>query len=203
MERKWAYKFLKEGSLRIGNLHSFRDEEAHGSEVGDSLEGIKQVKSNSLTYIDTGKPERIPYWMKQKINVQEPNRLVIHARDGMGSRYSDPDSYIFCVTDVFDKRSMVEMGYSCSILINDSDAFFKAITMKLKNKAEFWGAAKCVYRSREVEDTEDKIPASFIKEKRYKHQNEVRGLWLPKTNQAISPINIKVKKAAKVCELYA
>ncbi|EUC71101.1 hypothetical protein Y017_08140 [Alcanivorax sp. 97CO-5] len=141
--------------------------------------------------------------MKQNINIDEPNRLVIHALEGMGSRYSDPDSYIFCITDFFDKKAMIDMGYNSCVVINDSDAFFKAVTMKLKNKAEFWGAAKCVYQSREVKDTNDKIPASFIKEPQYSHQSEVRGLWLPKTNQTISPINIKVKKAAKVCELYA
>lgn len=202
MEKKWAYKFLKEGSLRIGTLHSFRDEEALGMEVGDKLEGIKQVKSDSLTYIDTAKPETIPYWLKQNINVQEPNRLVIHS-EGMGARYTDPDSYIFCVTDVYDKAAMLDMGYNSCVVIKDSDAFFKAVTMKLKNKASFWGAAKCVYRSREIEDTEDNIPASFIKEAKYAHQSEVRGLWLPSTSHKISPINIKVKKASTVCQLYA
>jgi hypothetical protein len=203
MERRWANKFLKEGTLLIGTLYDFQDEEQHGGEIGDALEGTKQVSSMRLKMIDTDEPENIPYWMSEHMNVSGSNRLVIHARDGMSAVHKDPNAYIFCCTDTFDAKAMKEMAYDCCIEILDADIFFKATSIKMKHYAKFWGAAKCVYKATEIEHSEDEIPATFIKEPKFAAQKEVRGLWLPKEPQSIKPIVLKSKKAARACRIYA
>ncbi|PCI01810.1 MAG: hypothetical protein COB79_03495 [Zetaproteobacteria bacterium] len=203
MNRKWARKFLKDGLILIGTLHQFQDEELHGTEVGDAKEGTKNVHSKTLKYIDTSNSSSIPYWMNQHINVSEPNQLIIHAKGGMSASYSDPNSYIYCVSDTYDQGAIKEMGYNCCIKIEDSDKFFKALSMKLKNKARFWGYTKCVYRSRSLQDWEDNVPASFIKESKHSHQKEVRGLWLPLKDEKIHPIVVKAKKATRLCHIFS
>ena len=204
MDRKWAREFLVNGIIRIGTLYEFRNVELHGAEIGDASEGRKDVYSNKLNYIDTADPEGIPYWMKQRIGMSSPGencRLQIHARDGMSGRYFEPDSYLYCMTDIYDEFAMLSMGYNCCIEVFDVESFCRALSNKLSHKAEFWGSAKCHYKDRKVDERDDDIPASFIKEEEYAHQREVRTLWIPNESKEISPVILKAKKAARYCRM--
>ncbi len=93
---------------------------------------------------------------------------------------------------------MVDLGYDACVEIFDVEG---SISRKIRARVDsFWGAAKCVYRSRSTEHTEyDGIPSALIKDIRYAGQAEVRAIWLPKRGETVRPINVHAKKALRYC----
>jgi hypothetical protein len=203
MNSRWARRFLRHGELRIGTLYDFRDEERLGPDIGDRVEGMKFVSRRGFTELDTGNPDSIPHFLKQRINVTPPNRLRITVLDGIGGKLEDPDSYVLCAAEVFDPGLMRRLGCDTCIEILNPDEFFRALSMKLRNVANsFWGAAKVMYRPREMAVHEDTgIPPTFIKAERYAYQREIRGMWPAKTSSTIKPVIIHAKKAARCCRV--
>jgi hypothetical protein len=204
MEARWARRFLAHGELRIGTLYGFRDIERLGSEIGDESEGFKHLRQERFTTIDTRRPETVPYFLRDRITVRSPDRLQIVAERGVGGTQEDPNCLVFCLTDLVDRGTMKRMGYDTCVEVLAPQEFFRALTMKLSHVASsFWGAARVVYRSRTVQVEEDfGIPPAFIKDPQYENQHEVRGVWVPKRTDAIVPVIVRAKKAAKVCRAY-
>ena len=62
MKRRHARSFLRDGLIRIGTLYDFRDEEQHGSEIGDKDEGTKTLTTDGYHYLDTADKSTIPSW---------------------------------------------------------------------------------------------------------------------------------------------
>jgi hypothetical protein len=45
----------------------------------------------------------------------------------------------------------------------------------------------------------ESVPSALIKELGYQHQREARGVWIARHPEAITPMIVHVKKAARVC----
>jgi hypothetical protein len=203
--RKYANDFFEDGLIRIGTLYDFRQEEKHGTEIGDKDEGTKTLTTDGYHFIDTASPSTIPSWFStnfsESFNLRDGARLQIHARDGVRLRLTVPDRYVFCASREFDGALISKCEYECCIRINNPLGFFGALSRKLKHKATLLGVGVCTYRPRLILGHEDSgFEPSLIKEERYKYQNEVRAVW--SANQSdITPVIIKAKKARHFCEI--
>lgn len=205
MKKRHAVAFFKEGLIRIGTLYDFRQEEKHGEEIGDKDEGTKTLTTDDYHVIDTSHPETIPAWLgadfAKAFKLQDGARLQIHARDGVHLRLTAPDQYVFCASHELDGALIRNGEYECCVKISNPLGFFGALTQKLKHKATWLGIGMCIYRPRLILGHEDiGLEPSLIKEERYAHQKEVRGIW-EACSEEISPIIIKAKKARHFCEI--
>jgi len=201
MASRWARRFLSDGELRIGTLYDFRDVERLGPKIGDASEGLKHLRRERVTTIDTRQPDTIPYFLRDRISVRAPHRLQIVASGGVGRTLEDPNCFVFCLTDRFDPAAMKDLGYDACIEVLAPQEFFRAITMKLRHVvSSFWGAAHVMYRSRTVKVEEDLgVPPAFVKDLDYQHQREARGVWIARRPETIVPMIVHAKRAARMC----
>lgn len=204
MHTKFAMRMLAEGEIRLGTLYTFRDEERLGPEIGDREEGTITLKKSGFTIVDTGVVGGVPPFLQTGIHAEPGTRLQIVARDGVGRREQDADCWIYCTSDRFDPEQMRHFGYDACVEIFDIEQFFFAISRKLRHRAStFWGAAKCVYRDRDIEHTRyDGIPPAFIKATRFASQSEVRAIWLPNVGEQVSAVTVRAKEAVRFCRLF-
>ncbi len=208
MKKKHADNFFKHGELRIGTLYDFRNEEKHGSEIGDKDEGTKTLTTDGYHFIDTADSSTIPSWYAKGFNdsfkLVDAARLQIHARDGVRVRLTIPDRYVFCMSDDYDSGLIENGGYSACIRIHNPGDFFAALSKEMRRKANWLGWGKCRYRPRLIlGDHDDELEPALIKEERYSYQKEVRAIWAARQDNQdnIEPFILKVKKARYYCEL--
>ncbi len=116
MASEHAARMLAEGTIRLGTLHTYRNEEELGPEVGDKDEGTVDLKKSGFTVVDTAGPRSIPAFFRDGLSVDPGSRLQIIARDGIGRRFEDPDCWIYCTSKHFDRDQMISMGYDTCIV---------------------------------------------------------------------------------------
>jgi len=205
MKRRHVNSFMKDGTIRVGTLYDFRNEEKHGAEIGDKDEGTKTLTTDGYHCLDTVDPNTFPPWYKkhfeESIKVQGGGRLQFHARDGFRLKLTVPDRFVFCASHEFD-GALIENGeYDACLKINYPLEFFNSLTNKMKHKAAWLGMGYCTYRPRLILGENDMgHEPSLIKEERYAYQKEVRSAWEASSDE-IHPFILKAKKARKYCEV--
>jgi len=191
MKEEPFYKYLSyehaemmenEGQIRLGTLYEYRNIEKYNLEVGDKNEG-KLSRIHNITAPDT----------YNKLEEKHPGTQGIKW-DGSGTLKigncifenveNFPDSYIYCLTQEYNKNIMKEFGYDCCIEIFRPFMFFSAIYEYLHylsdTNLEGYFANFCVYKPREeIYDNPSEIPPCLLKEPKYKHQKEFRAVYIP------------------------
>ncbi|MEZ8470771.1 hypothetical protein AB6D20_007280 [Vibrio splendidus] len=198
MKKEHAKLLLEQGSLRIGTLYEFRDEEKHGKEVGDNKEGTK----SAYMEVDNEQwsPSNQPEFSKSFFNLGTNGSINISGVT-LERPQNSPDFYIYCTTYEFDESAMRDFGYDTCIEIEQPEKFFKCISKSLKHKANYQGSHRCKYQPRRLPHNLDSgVHPSLVKEVEYAYQKEVRSIWVP-TKQNIEPIIIKAKNIQKYCRV--
>nr|PMI92314.1 hypothetical protein BCU34_21380 [Vibrio sp. 10N.286.45.E10] len=198
MKKEHAKLLLEQGSLRIGTLYEFRDEEKHGREIGDNKEGTKSsyMEVDNETWSASNQPE----FAKSFFNLGDNGSIKISGVT-LEKPQNSSNLYIYCTTYEFDESAMRDFGYDTCVAIDQPEKFFKCISKSLKHKAEYKGSHKCKYQSRRLPHHQDSgIHPSLVKEDDYAYQKEVRSIWMP-VKEDIEPIIIKSRNLKKYCRI--
>ena len=200
----YALKMVQTGQCRVGTLFEYRDKEKHGSEVGDSDEGRKTTYSND-PLIDWTKPETVPDIVKRVVKVGE-GRNPIFQNCWFNVNEESPDCYVFSVAEALNPNVMREFGYDAVVRITHPNLFFQALTECLQNmrriKSEFT-LSKCRYIDRTQHySRQHSIHPAFMKDPRYKYQQEVRVIWIPEENP-IEPVILECPQLRMHCSLIS
>lgn len=206
------------GSIQIGTLLGYQNEEKHGTERGDRQEGVRKVH-HIIDYANSDRPETITPAIERAIkgfrqakNCTLRNGLIIETQVA-------PNVYTFCCSYEFDEDAMRRMGYDCCVRIENAETFVTHLTRKLRGRGLITGQIShgtCRYDDRKLTvkpmpqwywsaaealraeydemmryaPTPEKIPPWAHKEARYAYQKEYRYVWLP-ANLPIEPTIIK------------
>jgi hypothetical protein len=199
LNKHYAELLLKRGKIRLGTLYEYRDVEKHGAVIGDQGEGKKSIYLSIQDEIWTSKSQ--PEFGKSFFNLGEDVSLQLQGIT-LEKPQESPNYYLFCTTEEFNHKIMLEFGYDCCIIIERPKQFFSAITHSIRHKAKFVGVYRCQYISRRVPHNRDHgMHPAIIKDPCYRNQKEVRAMWRPIKNN-IQSIIIECHDAAKYCRIH-
>ena len=194
LKHEYLQKFFASGVIRIGTLFDFRNEEMHGTQIGDDEEGVKSANKVINWF---GGPKDQPEFDKKFINVQEDYVRITNISVREETR-SD-NLYVFSVSGTFSLEIMKKMNpeYDACIAIEKPKRFFQAIAIRMKSRAHHSVFGRCVYSNRHMpHDQQHQAHPGWLKDPEYEYQDEYRLLMTTKLNE-IEPINIYCKYAAK------
>ncbi len=187
LKKEHAELLLLHGYLRVGTLYDFRKNE-HKKGIADPKEGKKTVthhienlhvnsknwktKSNTLNYRSL---KQFGMNANKVANLQLQDATFI-------SNFNTSDRFLFCTSKkiINDAENNLE-GYNYCLEIIDPFEFFNCISVEL-NKVKpirFCGWHEVTYKDRSEKWNGENfgIAPELIKEKFYKDQSEIRGIW--------------------------
>ena len=94
--------------------------------------------------------------------------------------------------------------YDACVKIHNPEKFFKAASDSFKEYGNFKALDLCAYINRSIHHSKpnpDTHPV-FIKEPKYKYQEEIRAVWSPNNIDKINSKILEVPELSKYCELY-
>lgn len=181
------------GGVRIGTLHDFRRTEHKGG-IADANEGIKRV-SHHIPYVtekDVGSIHLEAIKQFKILNLGDSTNVVLQDIQFIRG-FNHPDCFVHCVSAEYsrDVLDQFEEADSC-IEITDLGKFYQRLTKTLNRQipVQLLGVSTVRYMMRE-EDWNGRnwgVHPALIKEPRFAKQLEIRAIWRPKFNGAISPM---------------
>jgi hypothetical protein len=224
--RQFAELLTEKGSIRIGTFGGFRAMEGFDPERGDENEG-KLIKSMILEK-DTPHTE----WPQEMFtNIAIEGAPLIGKHGAKVSLTTDlPDIFMYCCSMKHDCELMKSFGADSCVEIFDIQNFGDAISAKmteLNHGYQFFLAEPCNYSGHEIPFGR-KAASHFLKDEKFKHQEEFRFLFFPLTYEAngelhkaqlierpdggktfrvyrpyppITPVNIVVPELSKYCRI--
>jgi hypothetical protein len=182
LRSEFADALIERGSLRIGTLYGFGDDEALDSERADKLEGVRQYVGPSSFVSDRDKAAT-DYLAKKGAILSGCTFENTAGGPAFMHEEGVPDCYIYCTSSTFNKRNCISMGGACIEIVDSR--FFDAIGSHLLKKGlikEHGIVADCIYGDKTQPFTGDrpgKSPGWLVKPEKYRHQTEVRAMWIP------------------------
>lgn len=196
LKHKHAAALIESGTLQVGTLYGFQDEERYGKEIGDKAEGIRTVYSDEDFDID-----HVPEFARGTL-VRNPNGFKNIQFRGIEFRLerTSPNLYIYSTCAAFDRSLLSQLDRDVCVEIHDVHLFFTAVTSHLKNAgiaSELLHLGPCQYRPRrEHHSVETKQHPAIVKAPEYSHQREVRAVWQPLSDH-VEPVLVTVPE---VCQ---
>jgi len=207
-----AKRMVKNGQVRIGTLHEYRNDDRYNEQIADAQEGraVQFLQAERRTEIDllAGTDAASAFargvisgW--DSLPEGSSVKLVLEPASGLEHRFDFPDQYMYCATERADFGSMKSLGYDTCVEISDAEAFFSLITWHLPSFTGRYCAKPVTYAERRVcfVDRHADHPA-FIKPASYEHQREFRMMWEPAT-RPISPFVVSVPGLGRYCRIVA
>ena len=199
---KHAKLLVNSGSIKIGTLYSYRDDEALGNEIGDSNEGVAFEYSHDK---EAKRGDQLNPLERTAIKVG-PGMVV--ANNYIERRHISPNYYIFCASlsnepSISDKlnRDYPEDKYDACVEITNLKNFVSEVSTAFSDKAQFVGCLQCVYINRKYHYTKTVPHPAVIKDSRYSYQKEVRLIWKPKDKlKHIEPEYFTIKSIKTNCQ---
>ena len=208
IKKEHLESFLKRGTLKIGTLYEYRNEEELGTVIGDDKEGthITELKSPQGRIIDLASNSPEAQYFKKHIlrpNQQNSNvKIIMEEGANLIAHTNSPNYYIFCVTSEYGKEMMKEFNCDRCLEILDPEKFFKAISKVIRHKGAYEGNFKITYENKTTNYLNPhKIHPVLLKDVKYSKQVEVRAVWSPK-KEPKSSLFINVPKAIKYCREF-
>lgn len=201
MEAQHADTFFRDGSLRIGTLFHYRDEERFGSEIGDTQEGVKTLRTvvRNLKYTGSSK---VPSYITNAIRA-EGGAVVTLENCVFEDHQQSPNLYIFCLSSEYSSEAMAKMKKEVCVRIRDMRALVEAVGKRLPSGSRFQGLHTCHYVERVVKHEDDHgITPALIKEPRYAYQKEVRAIWAPRNLDRIEFLDLRCPEIRHLCDVY-
>jgi hypothetical protein len=179
---EFADALIVRGSLRIGTLYGFRDEEALDPERGDKLEGVRQYVGPSN--FDSARDKAATNYLATKGTVLS-GCIFENTAGGPAFMHEEgvPDCYIYCTSATFEEANCAAIGGACVEILDPSffdvvsDELIKRVLTRTRATVE-----RCIYGDKTEAFTRDrgrKPPGWFVKPAKYEHQMEVRAMWVP------------------------
>lgn len=208
VKREHLDVFFTNGSMKIGSLYEYRNVEQYGNVIGDDGEGFYHTELSKSGRHEIDLSQNTPEANFFRQHVLRPDQQNINVKIIMGdgakliSRTDSPDYYIYCVTSEFNHNVMKEFGCDSCIEIQRPDVFFRAISKRIRHKAEFETVTNIVYGNKNTHYTAPHgVHPAIKKSTEYRNQKEVRAIWKPK-KEIKAPLFIDVPKAIRACRVY-
>ncbi|MFQ2508130.1 hypothetical protein ACK31R_09795 [Aeromonas caviae] len=198
---------IKCGSIRIGTLKDYKEGE-HGQMVADSMEGAKRFSGyyKHLTSEDIKSSATLSSMFDIGGGITDlliENHVII-----------EPDYYIFSFAQGYSlddhKEWLDKENYEVAYSIDFPRSFFRKVTRELNkhNAVQFIGLYQVHYydekKGMDLFDPRNDYPAFCLKDyDGFSNQKEIRAVWKPLRNEAISPINLNVISLGLCVELEA
>ncbi len=171
---------LERGSVRVGTLHEYRDEERFEGKTSDANEGSRQILVQGPRSIDGSESQVLG------IQLMCPGRLEV---DGsMAVSLDWPDCNIYCLSGAFftsTLRQSLADGKKACVAILDTRSFFAALSEQ-SSLGQLLLVDQCRYGPRNIEIPQNQslmevagaaIPPVLLKPEEYSDQREVRAVW--------------------------
>ncbi|HBC3454388.1 TPA: hypothetical protein KDY47_003241 [Vibrio parahaemolyticus] len=200
--------FFTKGSVKIGSLYEYRKEEQYGTVIGDKEEGYYETElSKSGTYeINLGDNSPESTFIRQYLsrpgqkNVDKKIIMSDGATFTVGTH--SQDLYIYCVTNEFNRQVMEDFGCDSCIEIHNPEVFFKALSRKIRHKADFDIVTGITYGNKHTHYTSPhNIHPALKKSSNFASQKEVRAIWIPR-KEIKAPLFFDAPKAIRACRVY-
>lgn len=202
LPRQYAHDMVTRGTVRVGTLYEYRNEEALGSQIGDKDEG----RSMEYDYIGdrllrSDSPES---WIVKKAISLGPGATahVVDATFREGGESANV--LVYCTAKTYDESSMRAFGCDTAVRIHDVAHFFGALNDALLATVPGLGnggAKSCDYRGRHLQAGASVTHPAWLKDRRYAHQCEYRAAWEVPQAEA-RPRIITVPEISACCEIF-
>ncbi len=199
--------FKKNGSLKIGTLYEYRNEEDLGSVIGDDKEGVHITELNSPQRREIDLADNTPesqYFRKllppDKQDVRP--KIIMMPDANVATHTTAPNCYLYCVTSKYDEDLMAEFGCDKCIEIFNPEKYFQAISKVIRHRGDYLGYFDIVYGNKTTDySNPHTIHPCLLKDEKYRNQSEVRAIWSPK-KEPRGPLFAKAPKAREYCREF-
>lgn len=189
-EAQYAHAMVDRGSIRIGTLFDFRNQQAHRYSIGDWQEG----DPHALAIFDhlELRPGEPPPPFLGGVFEPDPGGPTTFEQLVVEKRGTDQDFFVVCVSAEYSTTLLTQAGYDACVRINNPRGFFQALTNAIEDRVSEWSVHPCTYGVRHgpygpAHDT----PTVWVKDARFGGQSEVRAVWTPKA-YPIQPFSIEI-----------
>lgn len=199
-----AELMVKKGSVKIGTLFDYKNEDELGTDIGDKNEGVLTEWSNDKetkrTQSDLNRIEKLAFRIKEGLEGVQIKDCLVQATQ------QSPDFFIYSVSDVFNVHIMRKLcrdyhtTYDACVRIIDPNAFINAVSKLFKDKGHYETSAYIQYMDR-TRHYKDLTPhPALIKEPKFEYQKEIRSIWSPVITTAIPEI-IEAEEIKQYCQI--
>ena len=198
---KYAELLVKNGTIQIGTLFGFRDEDKYGEEIGDKDEGSFTLFSLLNGELNPEDMNEIQKAAVGNINAEFIDCVAV-------SRQESYDFYIYSTSGLFSLSLMRKISeeysekYDACVKITNPVKFFELISQKLEGLAKYETTRPCFYMSKYIHYDRDKPHPALSKAKKYSYQDEYRTLWAPKNQDKITSTILTIPELTSYCELF-
>jgi hypothetical protein len=205
---KYAKDLTEKGIIKLGTLSEYQNVDLHGTDIGDKDEGNiskwSLIDKKNVTNKDLNDVERRAFNIPDGVvGVQINNCLAV------ATQKSD-DLFIYSTSRLFNVQLMRIINsnyhekYDACIKIHNPDKFIQTISDAFKEHGNFEATRLCAYISRSIHHSkpDPDIHPVFIKEPRYKYQEEIRSVWSSISTDEINSRVLKIPELSEFCELY-
>lgn len=216
MERKYAEEFANHGIFRINHLKNYENMELLGSAIGDSEE-------NKLTIFS-----KIGLKTGSELNDFEKDGFFTFENDDIAKTWTFGNvecirenhgrpTYSFCATDTcsekireqfnIDNKLAGRPAYDACVEILDRNKFIEVLKKHMHDiNLIYYGHGHCFYREKQIPWNQwnrqnEQCPA-FIKDPKYKWQQEVRILFEPRDEIYNDFVDLSSSDFVSLCRLH-
>jgi len=205
LPKQYAKELVEQGVIKIGTLYSYRSKYEGDTQRSDPEEGITKHKPKNVTQNQDG-----TYNVSVRIRPMFQGSIMMSQNS---YELSSANAYMYCFSSKKSKELMdnFEDCDTC-VAIKDIKKFFELVSYKLA-KIGFIAVGDprdvgpCQYTSREMDESHElkNIPECFIKDVKYKNQDEWRLLWFSreKSGSTVNEIMVPISKDIEDPEPFA
>lgn len=211
-KRAHANRLVKNGQVRIGTLHEYRDVERYNDQISDAQEGraVHVLEAKKAIEIDLLNGNDTATLFAQRVfagwdSLPEGSsiKIVLEPSSALEHNFDFPDQYMYCATERMDLDSMKAFGYDTCVEISNAEAFFSQIMSSMGNITGQYCAKPVTYAERRISfELQHADHPAYIKPASYAQQREFRVMWEPAT-RPIAPVVLSVPGLVQYCRVVA
>jgi hypothetical protein len=207
LPREHAVGLVERGSVRIGTAHDFRRTELHNPARGDPTE----ARPNSIALVDdlvvtpnAPAPEHLREFIDIGAGAAPPGVAPTRLQRSIFQRYGerDQDYFVYCLAGHHGWELYDRFESDACVRIVDVLGFVDCLRRHVAPESSGFDWARVTYGARfgALSEAHDRLPP-FVKPPKYRWQDEVRLVWLPRGLVSIQPFNTEVPGLQAFCEL--
>lgn len=120
------------------------------------------------------------------------------------------DAYVLCTTQIYSPSTMSKSFGDYCVEISSPTEFFRLVTSAINgskgphNRLLKSDINPVMYRSRDYRgDVNPREELGFVKPNDFRHEDELRMLWIPESNRSIKPFLLEVPEVSSLCKVLS
>lgn len=197
-KREHAHALVYSGSLRIGTLGDFRNQDDHAAGIGDCTEGKRELVE--VINCDEATRENQSWLSRQMIAVPPGAKGFSIVNCEVSLAEDTEDCFIFCAALSRKRSCCTTPEYDSVVEIRDYEKFGLAVAKAVGFKRMILGKVQYGDRRQATGDEPNYSPA-FLKSQEYAYQEEFRLGWEAPAHLPLRAFNILVPEVRRFCRL--